>query len=89
MIGQLCQTAPFLTDHGMVPMVPPDHHRFSMNGGFHKWGYPIAGWFIIEHPIKIDDLGVPLFMETPIHRIYESMNGTFSIAMLNKQDDIP
>ena len=19
-------------------------------GGFHKWGYPIAGWFIREHP---------------------------------------
>ena len=33
---------------------------------FPKIGVPQNGWFIMKTPIKIDDLGVPLFLETPI-----------------------
>ena len=33
---------------------------------FPKIGIPQNGWFIMENPIKMDDLGLPLFLEPPI-----------------------
>ena len=34
----------------------------SKNSGTPKWMV-----FVMENPIKMDDLGVPLFLETPIY----------------------
>ena len=37
----------------------------AINGGVHELGYPKWLVYFMENPIKMDDLGVPLFQETP------------------------
>ena len=41
-------------------------HGYSLYGGFLKWGVPKIDGFLEEKLIRMDDLGVPLFLETTI-----------------------
>ncbi len=53
----------------MNMITPP---KFNI-GVFPKIGVPQNGWFIIKNPIKMDDLGVPLFLETSIESPWKMM----------------
>ena len=56
-----------------------DVYTFSIRAGVSRNGdIPIAGWFRREPPIKMDDLGVPLFQETIISS-YRRCFGRFEV----------
>ena len=42
---------------------------------FPKIGVPQNGWCIMKNSFKMDDLGVPLFLETPIWMVINQLVG--------------
>ena len=59
----MCFFTPFITSRGHLWGMLKYCVTIWM---FPKIGVPQNEWFIMENPIKMDDLGFPLFLETPI-----------------------
>ena len=58
----------------MRPQFRDEKHPLECIWIFPKIEVPQNGWFTMENPIKMDDLGVPPFSETSINLINNGIN---------------
>ena len=68
---------------------PQQNRKVSAIWVFPKIGVPQNGWFIMDNPIKMDDLGVSLFLETSILGGPRSPLYTFHYPLFGKRPKNP
>ena len=67
------------TTHDCMGMFEDMNGDFMVEtSDFLKWRHPQNGWFIVEIPLKFDDLGLALFQDTSI---YQSIAGCIIILI--------
>ena len=65
--------------------------KLNPYGYFPKIGVSQNGWFVMENPLKMDDLGITLFLETPMLKLtilgtYDQHFTQFSMAIAGQLD---